>query len=734
MIIELNRTSTSILGFLIDGNYIPNRICFLKSIIGPDEKGFIEYLHIQSDWVITIDRFLGPEIFDSPIDPTLSNFSEKFLVEYSPSFVEGLGERMLVSSSWVEKVSTNIINYLNKFIPNLDKQQLQNTVENILRGIKLYSGNLFFNMFSYSDDFKKSLCLALIVNNLKEQNLISNKFIFPMIYHPLKTKSHCDFIIVSVLNEKLLFECCCVEPLPSDAESLVEDRLINTHNFLDDLFRDSTDIIAPILERSDFVTQMKYYLKKAIRYNLFKEDTKIAKLFDLFSKLENGKISPQIKLKIFRIDFNSESDNSFSDNQDDIEIVTHSLKSLNIVPNSSQNEKINIFLNENTDETEGTIEIADEISEVNEIISNNKTNLLSSKEMSQDYPSSVNLVLGSVNEQEVKLNASTKGSPHIIILGIPGQGKSVTINSILTQLTKQGVGSIVFDFHGQFSSPTNPLNKYCNPKIWDVLNDKLPFNPFELYITEQNQNFDFYIKMQSAEIADIFEYVCELGTIQRYTLYESILSLYKNKLNNKDNLSIKLEDLIRKLKQREKDNNVKNVLARTSKLLEMEFFAENLKWNILSSTREGLVLNLKSLGEGTVQNAVSAFVLRKIYKDILKWDETEKVKLAIVLDEAHRLAKDITLPLLMQEARKFGVMVVIASQNLNHFHPNVIGNAGTKIIFRTNAPSSNQATQLITMRPNKDPRKIVENLKVGSALVQTPEMRFGEIVKMKFLE
>jgi hypothetical protein len=524
--------------------------------------------------------------------------------------------------------------------------------------------------------------------------------------------------------------------LPTEDETILEERLINTHNFLYDLFKDNTERIASILERSDFVTQMKYYLKKANRYNLFKEDSKITKLFDLFSKLENGKTSPQIKMKIFRIDFNSDSENLILENQDDIEIETHSLKSLNLIRNLSQGEDLNLGMNGKIDKNivEETQKIEDEIYEENEKLNINNINSLTPEKRSEDYPSSVNLILGSVNEQEVKLNSSTKGSPHIIILGIPGQGKTVTINSILTQLTKQGVGSIVFDFHGQFSSPTNPLNKYCKPKIWDVLNDKLPFNPFEVDITESDQNFDFYIKMQSAEIADIFEYVCELGTIQRYTLYESILSLYKNKLNNNDSLSIKIEDLKRKLKQREKDNNVKNVLARTSKLLEMEFFTENLKWDILDSTKEGLVLNLKSLGEGTVQNAVSAFVLRKIYKEILKWNETDKVKLAIVLDEAHRLSKDITLPLLMQEARKFGVMVVIASQNLNHFHPNVIGNAGTKIIFRTNAPSSNQASQLLTMRPNKDPRKIVENLRVGSALVQTPEMRYGEVVKMKYLE
>jgi len=46
--------------------------------------------------------------------------------------------------------------------------------------------------------------------------------------------------------------------------------------------------------------------------------------------------------------------------------------------------------------------------------------------------------------------------------------------------------------------------------------------------------------------------------------------------------------------------------------------------------------------------------------------------LAIVLDEAHRLSRDITLPKLMKEGRKFGVVVISASQGVTDFHPDVL--------------------------------------------------------------
>jgi len=101
-------------------------------------------------------------------------------------------------------------------------------------------------------------------------------------------------------------------------------------------------------------------------------------------------------------------------------------------------------------------------------------------------------------------------------------------------------------------------------------------------------------------------------------------------------------------------------------------------WDILESTKKGLVINVKEIGSETVQSAISAFVLRKVYKEILKWEESYVLKLAIVLDEAHRLARDRTLPSIMQEARKFGVLIIVASQNINHFHENVLGNAGLR--------------------------------------------------------
>jgi DNA phosphorothioation-dependent restriction protein DptH len=133
--------------------------------------------------------------------------------------------------------------------------------------------------------------------------------------------------------------------------------------------------------------------------------------------------------------------------------------------------------------------------------------------------------------------------------------------------------------------------------------------------------------------------------------------------------------------------------------------------------RSGLVIDLHNLFAETLQMATGAFVLRKLYKDMFSWGYAKQLRLAIVLDEAHRLAKDITLPKLMKEGRKFGISIIVASQGIGDFHPDVLGNAGTKIIFRMNFPESRKVSGFIRGHQGQDISQRIEQLSTGSAYV-----------------
>jgi DNA phosphorothioation-dependent restriction protein DptH len=240
-------------------------------------------------------------------------------------------------------------------------------------------------------------------------------------------------------------------------------------------------------------------------------------------------------------------------------------------------------------------------------------------------------------------------------------------------------------------------------------------------------------------LAEIFAYVAGLGEMQKDIVYTSIRDAYKARGFDDDSNDATLQrleyptlkDVLKRIEQHEQTRHASNVAARCRPLLEMGLFRPTEQpVDLLSLIRSGLVIDLHNLFAETLQMAAGAFVLRKLYKDMFRWGYAKRLRLAIVLDEAHRLAKDTTLPRLMKEGRKFGIAVIVASQGMGDFHPDVLANAGTKVIFRVNYPESRKVSGFIRGRQGQDLSERIEQLSIGSAYVQTPEMIYGSVVKM----
>ena len=308
-----------------------------------------------------------------------------------------------------------------------------------------------------------------------------------------------------------------------------------------------------------------------------------------------------------------------------------------------------------------------------------------------DRPIELSIPLGvSLDEEVVDWKASVKGSPHLFIIGIPGQGKSWTVTRLLCESARQGLPSVVIDFHGQFGASTSEYYRLARPAVWDATQG-LPFSPFDA--VSDHEGGTSYWKTNCFAVAEIIQYVFGLGDIQRGLIYDAMRDCYlEASFESDSNPTLpSLADLERKIRQYEQSRGVRNVLVRCKPIFDFQLFNEAATMgniDLLAASSQGLVIDLHKHPLEHLQIAAGAFVLRKIYKDMFKWGETDRLRLAIVLDEAHRVSRDTTLPKIMKEGRKFGVLVISASQGVSDFHPDVLGNAGTKIIFRTNYPSS----------------------------------------------
>jgi DNA phosphorothioation-dependent restriction protein DptH len=324
---------------------------------------------------------------------------------------------------------------------------------------------------------------------------------------------------------------------------------------------------------------------------------------------------------------------------------------------------------------------------------------------------------------KVNWSLSTAGSPHAVIVGIPGQGKSVSTQHIMKQLHEQKIATLSFDFHGDMANAAQP-----GVEIVDVGEQGLPFSPFEVRKIGASP-----AKSAALEIADILRVVGSLGEIQRHHVYTALLASYE-KLGwvgpEEGSRLPTIAEFVKNLRGVEGKQKGKNAEARLMDITEFDLFRdENTKpFEVLGVT--GTIFRVDSMGSEAVKLAAGAFLLRKIYNEMFKWGQSKNIRLVVVLDEAHLLAKDVTIPKLMKEGRKFGISLVLVSQSLDDFRPEVLENAGTKIAFRTNFPSSKKVAQLLSGNNVASVAASIEKLQVGEAFVSTPQFSHPKKTKM----
>jgi len=337
----------------------------------------------------------------------------------------------------------------------------------------------------------------------------------------------------------------------------------------------------------------------------------------------------------------------------------------------------------------------------------------------------VSVVLGEdADGHKLSWNLSLKGSPHGVIVGIPGQGKSVTTRNILNQFAEQGLPSVVFDFHGDMG----PKLKFKSNEI-NVAVEGLPFSPFEF-----DSGGALPIRTASQEIAEILESIGNLGEIQTTNVNLAIRDAYRIQ-GWDDNGAIgdrlpNIDDFKSSLAAVEAQNKGKNAGARLLSFTDYELFRNSTSDNFEVLDPLGWVFNVSKYRQDEVRITAGAFILRRIYNEMFQWENASRPRLAIVLDEAHRLSKDPTIPKIMKEGRKFGVVVLLVSQSMDDFAPQVIDNAGSKIAFRTNFPASKKVASFLQSKNSAALADMLENLSTANAYVSTPDLRNPKMIRM----
>jgi hypothetical protein len=275
-------------------------------------------------------------------------------------------------------------------------------------------------------------------------------------------------------------------------------------------------------------------------------------------------------------------------------------------------------------------------------------------------------------------------NPHVLVVGKSGAGKSETTKALVWELSRRGVPSIIFDYQGEYA--TGDFFHTVQPQVFDVMKG-LPINPFEIPIDPLTGKKRPYIEMVF-RLADTLNSVFSgSGDIQMGTLREAIDLCYQQHGFDRDspetweNEPPTLEMLEAVLAQLAADRGaqVKNLQVRLQPLFKSGIFRKNKAEFQFEDLFKKTTVILLTAGIKDLMLAASRFLLEKVYAAMLMAGVSKRLRVMAVIDEAHKLCGDETVTALIKEARKYGLGVILSSQETRDFHKSVFANTGTLV-------------------------------------------------------
>jgi len=341
-------------------------------------------------------------------------------------------------------------------------------------------------------------------------------------------------------------------------------------------------------------------------------------------------------------------------------------------------------------------------------------------------------------------------NPHVMVIGESGFGKTYTVACMLAELARKGIHSIVFDYGQGFSLDTAPETfvHVSNPLEIHASRDGVEINPLQVFSSDVHGPVNV-----AQRVADTFARVYpKIGVQQHAVIRQAALDLMgdygilpeaeetwiaelppfnaiEEKLQRYANGYGKVQPRIASL-----------VASHISTMFVFRTFREGgrkLAWSkMLESKNMVFVIQLKGL-EHSLERAVTEFLLWNLigYAEALG---PGGLRCFVVLDEAHKLSFAPGSPVerLLREGRKYGLGIILASQQADDFSPVAFSNTATKIVFQVADEGGNISRQLARKVKNNHSfnqiYQVITKLPRGNAYVVTDN--HGAVVSIAAFE
>jgi len=270
---------------------------------------------------------------------------------------------------------------------------------------------------------------------------------------------------------------------------------------------------------------------------------------------------------------------------------------------------------------------------------------------------------------------------HMFIVGTSGSGKTQILKALISDLSRKRITALVFDFNNDYVA--DEFLKGSGIRTFDPA-DGLPLNPLELVPDPISGRIQ--VANGIFATAGILKRIYGLGAQQESNLRTAMEECYKEFGVTKETKRIpaagyppfdKLELKIRELP------NCIPLLNRLSPIFSLNLFKSSVNDQSFSEfIRRPTVLRLAPLPSEEVKLAVAEFVLLKLYNYFMSQPHQVAPKMAVIVDEAHKMSSSEAIVKLFREIRKFGVAMILSSQKARDFHPDIHANAASGLFLK----------------------------------------------------
>lgn len=459
----------------------------------------IDKIHQHSDWVITFDRHLGPEVFDLPnVEGQIP-----FLLDYIPG-ESVLGVSTFLTTKPSEEIETIISPYLEKIYSKTSSDY--NLSRAILEDLRTVSGSIILQLNSNPNRVVETIGIALTKRLLEKKGILNSQFLVPIDLHQYlfkeqeQNQNRADLLLVEIDTEARKINIQIVE-IKSRSEALtlanrdaikaeMDFQMQNTIEVLKFHFEGNkasdTDRFDRPIKNKELSNLLSFYIERAQRYGLLSQEDKenYLRFITTFEKGFDFTFSKKGVVFELEGDFYIQKEHMDTDlmyffiGKRAIKDIIDPNSDLNsnkpsadtaIIPESfSKGKKKNVLfdddiLNEKSDEVRKEMPLKSTLDSSPIIEDKSSVQDLPSKEIVQESselaksfdppaydiyigdnkPSTQYGILGNnLNNKKIALDLNSTNT--ISLFGIQGAGKSYTIGSITEMVLKsfQNVNSI----------------------------------------------------------------------------------------------------------------------------------------------------------------------------------------------------------------------------------------------------------------------------------------------------